>query len=86
MWEHHLSSVRTFGRWAGLDMSRSHLCLHGTLVAITVVGRGAGDKGARAGASCEVGFPLCSVAVTVLSGVGLDPRLMEQKLCRLGPS
>ena len=82
MWEHHLSSVRTFGRWAGLDMSRSHLCLHGTLVAITVVG----DKGARAGASCEVGFPLCSVAVTVLSGVGLDPRLMEQKLCRLGPS
>ena len=47
---------------------------------ITAVGRGDGDKGPRAGASCEVGFPLCSEAVTVLSGVGLDPRLMEQKL------
>lgn len=29
-----------------------------------------GDRAARAGGECEMGLPLCSVAVTTLSGVG----------------
>ena len=42
-------------------------------------GSGAGDRGARVGSGCEVGIPLCSVAVTALSGARSDPMLLEQK-------
>ena len=39
--------------------------LQGTLAALMLVGGGAGDAGARAGAGWEVGLPFCSVAITV---------------------
>ena len=38
--------------------------LQGVLAALLLVGGGAGDGGARAGAACEVGLPFCSVAIT----------------------
>ena len=40
------------------------------LATITWVMGVAGDRAARAGGECEMGLPLCSVAVTTLSGVG----------------
>ena len=43
----------------------------------TLVGGGDGDGGARAWARRQVGLPLCSVAVTALSRVGSDPKLLE---------
>ena len=46
---------------------------------VTLVGGGAGDRGARARSKCEVGLSLCSVAVTTLLGVESDPKLKEQK-------
>ena len=53
----------------------SHIFPQGVLAAITLVGGGAGDGGAKAGTGCEAGLPLCSVAITTLSGVGSDPKL-----------
>ena len=50
----------------------------GVRTAITLVGGGAGDRGARARSKCEVGLSLCSVAVTSLSGAGSDPKLLDQ--------
>ena len=37
----------------------------------------AGDEGARAEGGCEVGLPLCSVAITSLSGVESDTKLLK---------
>ena len=56
----------------------NHIFPQGVLAAITLVGGGAGDGGARAGARSEVGL-LCSVAVTALLGAGSDSKLLEQK-------
>ena len=52
-------------------MDASHIFPQGVLVSITFVGGGARDWGVRAGARCEVGLPLCSVAITTYSGWGL---------------
>ena len=49
-------------------MNMSYVFPQVVLAAIILVGGGAGDGGARAGASYEAGVPLCSVAVTVLWG------------------
>ena len=68
-----------FGRRAGFDVDASHVFPQGVLAAIALVGGGAGDGGASAGARCEIGFPLCSVAITALSGTGSAPKLLEQK-------
>ena len=38
------------------------------------------DGGARAGASFEVGLPLCLVSVTALSGEGLIPSCWSRRL------
>lgn len=43
----------------------------GVLAAITVVLGGAGERGDRATARCEVGLPLCPVANTALLRVRL---------------
>ena len=39
-----------------------------------------GDGGARAGIRCEMGLPLCSLAIATLLGMTSDPRLLKQKL------
>ena len=68
-----------FGGRAGFDLNISHVLPQGVLAALTLVGDGAGDEGARARARCGVELPLCSVGVTALSGAGSDPKLLEQK-------
>ena len=59
-------------------MNTIHAFPQSVLTAITLVGGGTGDGGARAWAKCEAELLLCLLAITTLSGVGLDPKLMEQ--------
>ena len=54
-------------------MDVSHIFPQGVLAAIIFVGVEAGGAGARAGAGCEVGLPLCSVALDALLGMGSGP-------------
>ena len=65
-----------FGGRAGFDVDASHVFPQGVLAAVTLVGDGAGGGGARDGAVCEAGRPLCSVVVTAL---GSAPKLLEWK-------
>ena len=70
---------RAFGGRAGSVVSISHVLPQGGLAALTLVGGGAGDGGARTGARCDPGLPLCSVAITAILGVASDPKLLKQK-------
>ena len=56
------------------------------LAAITLVGGGAGNGGARARVSCDRELLLCSLAITALLGVGSGPKLLEQKPWGSGPN
>ena len=68
-----------FGGRAGFDVYTSHVFPHGMLEAISLIGGGAVNGGATAGAAYEVGFfPLLSGHTTLL-GVGSNPKLLEQK-------
>lgn len=50
------------------------------LAAVVLVGDGGGDGGARDRATrCEPGLLLCLVVDSALSGVGLGPKVLEQK-------
>lgn len=49
-----------------------------------MVGRGAGDKGARAGGGCEVGFPLCSGAVPLFIRGGVRSQVDGAEALRIG--
>ena len=73
----HMPNI--FGGRAGFDMDASHVFLQGTLAAIHLVWDGAGERMTKTGARCEVGLTLWSVAVTALSCVGCDPKLLEKK-------
>ena len=64
---------------AGFDVDASHVFPQGIMATVTLVRGGAGDGGARAVAGCETRLLLCSVAVTGLSSVGSDPKLVKQK-------
>ena len=59
------------GERSGFDVETSHVLPQGILAAITSIGGVAADGGARACAGCEVGLPLRTVAIVILSGVGL---------------
>ena len=61
-----------FGRKVGFDKDASNVFPQGVLATITLVGDVADFGGARTCSGCEVGLPLCSVAVDTLSGVGSD--------------
>ena len=50
------------------DVDAIHVFPQGLLVAFTLVGRGAKDR-----------LLTCSVAITTLSGMGSDHKLLEQK-------
>ena len=76
---YRLCVPNAFGGRAGFEMDVTYIFPQGTVAAITFIGRGAGDEGARAGIGCEVGLPLCSVAITPLLWLGPDPRLLEQE-------
>ena len=60
------------------DMNTTYIP-QGVLAAITLIGCGAGDGGAMAGAWCELGLLLCLGASTTLLGAGSIPKLLEQK-------
>ena len=88
MWEHPCVDCvyHCLGWESWIEVKPSHIFPQGFLAAIPLVGGGVVDIGARTGAVCEVGLPLCSVAVTALLGVRSDLKLLEQKPWRLGPS
>ena len=50
----------------------------GIVAATTFVGGRDGVGGVRTRARCNPELPLCSMAVTVLSGVGAGPKGLEQ--------
>ena len=77
---HRLCVPSVFGVRAGFDADASHVFPHGVLATITLIEGVAGDGGARACTGCEVGLPLCSLAVATLSGVESAPTLLERKL------
>ena len=62
-----------FGGRAEFDVDASHIFPQSVLAAITLVADGAGDEGASSHTGCEVRLPLCSVAITTLSGESLIP-------------
>ena len=66
-----------FAVMAGFDMDSSHIFPQGVLAFITLIRGVVGVEGFKACALCEVGLPLCSVAVTTLSGVRSAPQLLE---------
>ena len=68
-----------FGGRAGYNRDASHVFPQGVLTAIILVGGGAGNGGVRAAARFKAIIPLCSVAISTLSGAGSDPKLLEQK-------
>ena len=49
------------------------------LAAVTLVGDGAGDGGASAGAGCKARLSPCLMDIVALSGLGSDPKLLKQK-------
>lgn len=68
-----------------LDLMWMPSCLSFEYAGSCNLGRGGvEDGGARAGTAYEAELHLCSVAITVLSGVRSEPMLLEQKLCASG--
>ena len=65
---------------AELDVDASHIFPQGTLATITLIGSVAGVGGTRGCTGSKARFPLYSVAVTALSGVGSALNLLEQNL------
>ena len=74
-----LCAPSAFGGRAVFNVDASHFFLYGVLAAIILVGGVAGDGGATACAGCELGVPLCSVAITTPSGAGSAPKFLEHK-------
>lgn len=64
---------------AVFDVDTNTIFPQGALAVFALVRDRAGNAGARAGTRCEAGPSLCSVASVALSGVGSDPKLLEQK-------
>lgn len=75
------------GGKAELDIDSGHIFPQGVLAALTLVSGRTGDWGARASTGRDLGFPLYSVPVTTLSGLGSVPKfLMQKKPWGLDPS
>ena len=68
-----------FNGRAGSDVSTSHILPHTVLAAITLVGVGAGDGGAKARPKCELWLLFCSVANSTLLGERVGPKLLQKK-------
>lgn len=62
-----------FGVRDGFDMDSSHIFPQGMMASITKIRGVIGIEGFKACGVCEVGFPLCSVAVTPCQVWGLLP-------------
>ena len=83
---HSLCLPNGFDGRAELEMDTVHVFPQGVLLAITLVGGGAGDEVSKARARCELGLSLCSLAVSALLWVGSGSKLLEQKPYGSGPS
>ena len=70
LWKLHMPNA--FGGRAGIVYA-CHIFPQGVLASMTLVVGVAADGEAKACTGCEVGLPLCSVAVTTLSGAGSAP-------------
>ena len=68
-----------FGGRAGSDMHVSYVFTQGALTAITMVGGGAGDRGARIRAKCELGLLPGSAVITAVIWVWSGPKLLDPK-------
>ena len=64
---------------AGFDVNRSYVFHEGILAIITLIGSGVEDGASRARARQMVWHLLSSVLITCLSGVMLNPKVMELK-------
>ena len=64
---------------AGFDVNRSYVFHEGILAIITLIGSGVEDGESRARARQMVWHLLSSVLITFLSGVMLNPKVMELK-------
>ena len=62
---------------AGFDMGASHIFPQGVLAALPFREGVFGVGVYKACAESEAGLPLCSMAVSALSGVGFAPKLLE---------
>lgn len=60
-------------------MGASYIFPQGVLVALSLVGAVLVMEELEPEQS-EIGLPLCSVAITTLSGVGSIPKLLERKI------
>lgn len=67
-----LSGSSVFGVGAGFGMDANHIFPRGVLAIILLI-RGVAGVTSRACAGCKAGLPLCSIAVTTLSGAGSAP-------------
>lgn len=71
--------AHAFGGKARFYVYSSHIFPQGILATVTLVVFIAGEGEARACAGYELGLPLCSVAVTALSGIGSALKLLGWK-------
>ena len=80
MWEHPYTDCvcPCLGGRAGFDVDSSYIFPQGVLAAITLEGVELKMEGLEL-ALGEAGLPLCLVAITILSGVWSDPKLLEPK-------
>ena len=67
----------SFGARADFSTDASHIFPQGMLAIIPLIGAVIGVVVSIVYAGCEVGPPLCSETVTILSGVGSAPQLLE---------
>ena len=68
----------TLGDRAVFDVETSHVLLQGVLAAITLVGDGTRDGGARAGTSCGLDFPSAQW-ISLTLGVSSNSKFLEQR-------
>lgn len=79
MWDHpYVDCVQGLWRKGWFCMGSNHFFPQHVLATINVT-EGETLGGSQACTGCQVGLPLCSVAVTTLSGAGLPSQLLEQK-------
>ena len=81
----HIDCVCLMPLVGGLDLMWLQVTVfpQGVQEAIAVVGGGAGDGGARGGVWYEAGFPLCSVAIIILSGIWIKSQDTEMEALRI---
>ena len=68
-----------FGARAGFSLDASHVFYQSVLLIFPLIGDKVGVVVSRVHDGYEAGLPLCSMAVTALSGEGSAPQLVKYK-------